>query len=77
LYINDSTVRLVEIRSSDITGFLVTTALLWFENGKEHDVVFTVQMPHTWKEGTNIFSHVQRTTVRNGAGTAPGSNTVT
>jgi len=61
LYINDSTVRLVEIRSCDITGFLGTTALLWFENGKEQDIVFTVQMPHAWKEGITIYPHVHWT----------------
>ena len=36
-------------------------ALLWFEDEvatNEQDIVFTVQMPHAWKEGTNIFPHV-------------------
>lgn len=57
--------------------FLGNTALLWFENNKSQDVVFTVQMPHAWKQGTAIMPHVHWTTGRNGVGPAPGSNTVT
>lgn len=43
-------------------------ALLWFDNegdvDKEQDIVFTVQMPHGWKEGSAIFPHVHWTTGR-------------
>jgi hypothetical protein len=58
-------------------GFIGDTALLWFQNGKSQDVVFTVQMPHAWKQGTAIMPHVHWTTGRNGAGLAPGTTRVT
>lgn len=56
-------------------SFLGNTALLWFKHkaSDENDVVFTVQMPHAWKEGTDIFPHVHWTS----KGTAPGNNRVT
>ena len=56
--------------------FIGSTALLWFENNKSQDVVFTLQMPHAWKEGSDIFPHVHWTTGKNGSGSAPGSDTV-
>jgi hypothetical protein len=43
--------------------FLGNTALLWFDNGD--DVVFTVQMPHAWKEGSRIYPHVHWVTETN------------
>ncbi len=51
--------------------FLGNTALLWFDNGD--DVIFTVQMPHAWKEGTTIYPHVHWT-IKNGN---LGTDTVT
>ena len=46
-------------------SFLGNTLLLWFKNqsdqNKESDIVFTVQMPHGWKEGTKIYPHVHWT----------------
>lgn len=43
-------------------------ALLWFADANdvddEQDIVFTVQMPHGWKEGSAIFPHVHWTTGR-------------
>jgi hypothetical protein len=51
--------------------FLGNTLLLWFDNSQ--DVVFTVQMPHGWKEGSAIFPHVHWTT----KATVPGANRVT
>lgn len=56
--------------------FIGNTTLLWFEAGKSEDVVFTVQMPHKWKEGTVIMPHVHWTTGKNGSGTAPGTKRV-
>jgi hypothetical protein len=53
--------------------FLGDLALLWFRSGKSDDVMFTVQMPHGWKEGTKIYPHVHWTT-KDGA---PGNNRVT
>lgn len=43
--------------------FRGNTALLWFDNGD--DVVFTVQMPHAWKEGSRIYPHVHWVTETN------------
>jgi hypothetical protein len=45
--------------------------LLWFDNSDA--VVFTVQMPHAWKEGTRIYPHVHWT-IKDGA---LGTDTVT
>lgn len=53
--------------------FIGNLVLLWFRNEKSDDVVFTVQMPHGWKEGTRIYPHVHWTT----KGGAPGVNRVT
>lgn len=57
-------------------NFIGGTALLWFEHNKGDDVVFTVQMPHAWKEGTAIMPHVHWTTGRDGD-SAPGAARVT
>ncbi|GGK42956.1 hypothetical protein GCM10007963_08760 [Lutibacter litoralis] len=56
--------------------FIGNTALLWFEGGKSQDAVFTVQMPHGWKEGTAIYPHVHWTTGRAGSSTGPEDNRV-
>lgn len=65
----------VDIDPASWDYFIGETALLWFEdkavNG-EQSVTFTVQMPHAWKEGTNIFPHVHWTSK-----TAPGNSRVT
>ena len=53
--------------------FLGDLALLWFRSGKSDDVLFNLQMPHGWKEGTRIYPHVHWTT-KDGA---PGMNRVT
>lgn len=56
-----------EIIPAEWAGFKVGTslALLWFADisdaSEEQEVIFTVQMPHGWKEGTNIFPHVHWT----------------
>jgi hypothetical protein len=80
----------VEIDPPDWAGFIegASLGLLWFKNegslDKEQEVVFTVQMPHGWKQGTNIFPHVHWSAGKiNEDGeleddsTAPGTNRVT
>ncbi|RXP44459.1 hypothetical protein EC396_17015 [Lutibacter sp. HS1-25] len=54
-------------------SFLGDLALLWFRSGKSDDVVFNIQMPHGWKEGSKIYPHVHWTT----KDVAPGTNRVT
>lgn len=56
--------------------FIGSTGLLWFEGAKSQDVIFTIQMPHAWKEGTAIFPHVHWTSGRTGD-SAPGATRVT
>ena len=35
--------------------------LLWFDQAQMEQVFFTVQMPHAWKEGTDLHAHVHWT----------------
>jgi hypothetical protein len=57
-----------DIAPAEWAGFKTGTslALLWFKDEgnaeNEQEVVFTVQMPHGWKEGTDIYPHVHWTT---------------
>jgi len=37
----------------------------WFDAGNEEELYFTTQMPHQWKEGTEIFPHVHWTAATN------------
>lgn len=60
------------LNEPDWDDFIGSTAILWFEKGESQDVVFTVQMPHKWREGTPIFPHVHWTSGRN-SDPAPGS----
>jgi len=55
--------------------FIGNTGILWFEDGKSQDVLFTVQLPHSWKEGSDIKPHVHWSTGR-GADDAPGTDRV-
>jgi hypothetical protein len=57
-------------------AFIGNTALLWFRSDRSEDVLFTLQMPHAWKEGTAIFPHVHWTTGKSGD-SAPGNDRVT
>lgn len=78
-----------DIEPAEWAGFKEGSSLglLWFESANdeedEQEVLFTVQMPHGWKEGTNIFPHVHWTSGRldsRGAlndARAPGSDRVT
>ena len=56
-----------DIEPAEWAGFKegASLGLLWFKNESdeedEQEVLFTVQMPHGWKEGTNIFPHVHWT----------------
>jgi hypothetical protein len=34
----------------------------WFDSSQEEEVYFMVQMPHGWKEGTDIYPHVHWST---------------
>lgn len=36
--------------------------LWWFDSGTEEEVYFTVQIPHSYNVGTNLFPHVHWTT---------------
>ncbi|MFD1293276.1 hypothetical protein ACFQ5N_05450 [Lutibacter holmesii] len=80
-----------DIEPAEWAGFRegASLGLLWFKNEDddeedEQEVLFTVQMPHGWKEGTNIFPHVHWTSgkldnrgyLENGNG-APGGDRVT
>jgi len=46
----------------------------FFENTKDQSVYFNVQMPHAWKEGSDLAAHVHWTTKP--TATAPGANRV-
>jgi len=37
----------------------------WFDAGNEEELYFTAQMPHQWKEGTEIYPHVHWTAATN------------
>ena len=37
----------------------------WFDPGNEEELYFTAQMPHQWKEGTEIYPHVHWTAATN------------
>lgn len=74
--VNSVKIKKTELDEARWDIFIGNLALLWFENGKEDDAVFTVQMPHGWKEGTAIKPHVHWTTGRGGDTTAPGNNRV-
>lgn len=65
-------VNSVKIKDADIDRvkykqFVGGLVLLEFEeeSTKEVSVMFTVQMPHGWKEGTNIYPHVHWTSQSN------------
>jgi hypothetical protein len=59
--------------SADWGSFLGGTQLIWFySNTDANAVYFSVQMPHSWKEGSAIFPHVHWTNK-----SAPGQNRVT
>ncbi|WP_372754257.1 hypothetical protein [Mariniflexile sp.] len=56
-------VNTVQIKKTDITDveydvFKDNTAALFFPYNKEPSVVFSVQLPHGWKEGSTIYPHV-------------------
>ncbi|MFI1773031.1 hypothetical protein ACH5TX_15060 [Flavobacteriaceae bacterium MEBiC06459] len=36
--------------------------LYWFNKGYEEELYFLVQMPHAWKEGSDIYPHIHWTT---------------
>jgi hypothetical protein len=40
----------------------------WFDKSSEEELFFTVQMPHAWKEGSNIHPHVHWTSKTSGVG---------
>lgn len=46
------------------------TTLWFFEDNNFQSVRFTVQIPHTWKEGTDLEPHIHWTAVENGATTS-------
>ncbi|WP_338357484.1 hypothetical protein [Yeosuana marina] len=61
------------IESAAWGTFLGGTELIWFYDGTDADAVyFTVQMPHGWKEESNIYPHVHWTNK-----SAPGTARVT
>ncbi|HCU06983.1 MAG TPA: hypothetical protein DIC42_05340 [Holosporales bacterium] len=37
----------------------------WFDAAQEEELYFTVQMPHQWKEGTEIYPHLHWTAATN------------
>lgn len=39
----------------------------WFDKSVEEELYFSVQMPHAWRQGSNIFPHLHWTPKRNGA----------
>lgn len=41
----------------------------WFDDDTEEEVFFTVQMPHQWKEGSDIYPHVHWAAKDSGSGT--------
>lgn len=65
----------VDIDPAYWAEFIGETGLLWFDDkssASEQSVTFTMQMPHGWKEGSDIFPHVHWSTL-----TAPGDTRVT
>jgi len=74
--VNSVKIKNTELDEARWDTFMGNLALLWFENSKEDDAVFTVQMPHGWKQGTAIKPHVHWTTGRGGDTTDPGNNRV-
>ncbi len=50
----------------DWGAFLTTLQILWFDAGTMEQVFFVAQLPHTYKEGTNIEAHVHWTPSING-----------
>lgn len=42
-------------------AFLTNLSILWFDKNNDEEVYFSVQMPHQWKEGTDIKPHVHWT----------------
>ncbi len=41
----------------------------WFDKNTEEELFFTVQMPHAWKEGSDLHPHVHWVSKISGAGT--------
>jgi hypothetical protein len=44
--------------------------LYWFDKTTEEELYFTVQVPHSWKEGSAIYPHVHWVPASNGSATA-------
>ena len=51
----------------DWGAFLTGLQLLWFDNSTMEQVFFVVQMPHSWKEGSDICPHIHWVPSINGA----------
>jgi hypothetical protein len=42
----------------DFDTFITGTKVYWFDDGTDQEVHFSVQIPHAWKVGTDIYPHV-------------------
>ena len=42
----------------DFDTFITGTKVFWFDNGTDQEVHFSVQIPHNWAVGTDIYPHV-------------------
>ena len=40
----------------------------WFDSSEEQELFFTVQMPHSWKEGSTLYPHIHWTSLDSGNG---------
>jgi len=40
--------------------------LLWFDKATEEELYFSVQLPHAWKQGSDLYPHVHWTPAANG-----------
>jgi hypothetical protein len=72
LVVNPSTARNSGGSTPDWSLFVPINIFTWsFANSAVNEVMFTVQMPHNYREGTDIFPHVHWAST-----TAAGSNRV-
>ena len=61
----------IRIGAAKIPGFetfLTTLGILWFADNAEEQAYFAVQMPHGYKEGSDLFPHVHWTVASTNAG---------
>lgn len=64
LRVTMNAVKLAGVKDPGFEKFLDNGAgsagvfLYWFDKTTEEEVFFTVQLPHSWKEGSDIYPHV-------------------